>query len=335
MSDTSITITQQGQARTITAIAPGVALSGPQGIQGPTGEQGSRGATGPTGASNLYELLDVSIDPETDYLDGRILIYRTSENKWKVEDNTNFFLPANNGATGPTGPTGSQGIQGPTGPTGSQGIQGIQGPTGSQGIQGPTGSQGIQGPTGPTGPTGSQGIQGIQGPTGSQGIQGPTGPTGSQGIQGPTGSQGIQGVTGATGATGSQGIQGTPGPTGATGPTEDNITLFIDATPDDITTGNKGYKQIAYNCEAIEWYVISGQTGSIEFDIKKSSFANYPSTTSIVGSDYPGLSGAMKDSNTGITAWSGLSAGDMIDFVINSNTGVQSVGLFIKIRRTS
>jgi hypothetical protein len=251
MSDTSITITQQGQARTITAIAPGVALSGPQGIQGPTGEQGSRGATGPTG------------------------------------------------------------------------------PTGSQGIQGPTGSQGIQGPTGPTG---SQGIQGPTGPTGSQGIQGPTGPTGSQGIQGPTGSQGIQGVTGATGATGSQGIQGA---TGATGPTEDNITLFIDATPDDITAGNKGYKQIAYNCEAIEWYVISGQTGSIEFDIKKSSFANYPSTTSIVGSDYPGLSGAMKDSNTGITAWSGLSAGDMIDFVINSNTGVQSVGLFIKIRRTS
>jgi hypothetical protein len=43
----------------------------------------------------------------------------------------------------------------------------------------------------------------------------------------------------------------------------------------------------------------------------------------------------MKDSNTGITAWSGLSAGDIIDFVINSNTGVQSVGLFIKIRRTS
>ena len=191
------------------------------------------------------------------------------------------------------------------------------------------GGGGGGGSVGATGATGSQGIQGPTGATGSQGIQGVTGATGSQGIQG------IQGNTGATGATGSQGIQGTPGPTGATGPTEDNITLFIDATPDDITTGNKGYKQIAYNCEAIEWYVISGQTGSIEFDIKKSSFANYPSTTSIVGSDYPGFSGAMKDSNTGITAWSGLSAGDIIDFVINSNTGVQSVGLFIKIRRTS
>ncbi len=228
------------------------------------------------------------------------------------------------GVTGATGSTGATGATGPTGPTGSQGIQGVTGATGA------TGSQGIQGPTGPTGATGSQGIQGIQGVTGPTGATGSQGIQGIQGVTGPTGATGSQGIQGATGATGSQGVTGA---TGATGPTEDNITLFIDATPDDITTGNKGYKQIAYNCEAIEWYVISGQTGSIEFDIKKSSFANYPSTTSIVGSDYPGLSGAMKDSNTGITAWSGLSAGDMIDFVINSNTGVQSVGLFIKIRR--
>jgi hypothetical protein len=83
----------------------------------------------------------------------------------------------------------------------------------------------------------------------------------------------------------------------------------------------------------LEWYVVAGQTGSIQFDVKKSSFSNYPSTTTIVGSDYPSLSGQFKASNTGITAWSGMSAGDMIDFVINSNTDIQSVGLFIKIRR--
>jgi hypothetical protein len=83
----------------------------------------------------------------------------------------------------------------------------------------------------------------------------------------------------------------------------------------------------------LEWYVVAGQTGSIQFDVKKSSFANYPSTTTIVGSDYPSLSGQFKASNTGITAWSGMSAGDMIDFVINNNTDIQSVGLFIKIRR--
>ena len=45
---------------------------------------------------------------------------------------------------GPTGPTGSQGIQGPTGPTGAQGLAGPTGPTGANST--------VAGPTGPTGP---------------------------------------------------------------------------------------------------------------------------------------------------------------------------------------
>ena len=107
----------------------------------------------------------------------------------------------------------------------------------------------------------------------------------------------------------------------------------MDGTPDLLTTGKKGFKQIAYDCQVTEWYVIGGATGTIEFDVKKSSFANYPSTTSIVGSDYPKLTSQFKNSNTGVTAWSGLSGGDIVDFVINSNTDVESVGFFIKIRR--
>ena len=146
---------------------------------------------------------------------------------------------------------------------------------------------------------------------------------------------GIGGGGGGIGVTGPTGPQGIAGVTGPTGPTEDNIVIFIDSTPDDISTGLKGYKQIAYNSIPIEWYVIAGQTGSIEFDVKASSFANYPTTNSIVGGNFPGLSGAMKNSNTGITLWGGLTAGDVVDFVINSNTGIQKVGLFIKIRRNA
>jgi hypothetical protein len=73
------------------------------------------------------------------------------------------------GAIGPTGPTGSQGIQGPTGPTGSTGAVGPTGPTGSTGLTGPTGPTGSTGNTGPTGPTGSVGSGGPTGPTGSTG----------------------------------------------------------------------------------------------------------------------------------------------------------------------
>ena len=159
--------------------------------------------------------------------------------------------------------------------------------------------------------------------------RGATGATGATGPQGNTGTNGTIGINGNTGATGPRGV------TGATGPTEDLISVFIDSTPDDISIGKKAYRLIPYDCQALEWYIVAGQTGSMQFDVKKSTFANYPSTTSIVGSDYPSLSGQFKNSNTGITAWSGMSAGDMIDFVINSNTDIQSVGLFIKIRRTS
>ncbi len=182
-----------------------------------------------------------------------------------------------------------------------------------------------------------------------------------EGTPGPIGLTGAKGDTGSTGATGATGVTGTSvsnadvntngdliltltdatvinvgnvvGADGATGPTEDLISVFIDSTPDDISIGKKAHRLIPYDCQALEWYIVAGQTGSIQFDVKKSTFANYPSTTSIVGSDYPSLSGQFKNSNTGITAWSGMSAGDMIDFVINSNTDIQSVGLFIKIRR--
>ena len=157
--------------------------------------------------------------------------------------------------------------------------------------------------------------------------------TAAYGVVGGTGATGAQGPQGNTGSAGSQGSTGPQGNTGATGPTEDNIGIFLDATPDLLTTGKKGFKQIAYDCQVTEWYVVGGATGTIEFDVKKSSFANYPSTLSIVGSDYPKLTSQFKNSNTGVTAWAGLSGGDIVDFVINSNTDVESVGLFIKIRR--
>jgi len=172
-------------------------------------------------------------------------------------------------------------------------------------------------------------------PTGNTIIIASSGGGGGGGATGATGATGPQGNIGATGATGPQGNTGSIGATGATGPTEDSIGIYLDSTPDDLAIGNKGFKQIPYNCQILEWYILAGQTGSIEFDVKSGSFAAYPTTTSIVGGDYPKLNSQSKNLNTGVTAWSGLTAGDIVDFVINSNTGIESVGLFIKIRRTS
>src|SRR5258707_12100335 len=83
--------------------------------------------------------------------------------------------------TGPSEPTGMQGVVGDPGLAGTQGPQGspgIQGPSGPEGAPGPQGPQGLEGPTGPTGPAGVMGEEGVRGPTGPTGATGPTGPSG-------------------------------------------------------------------------------------------------------------------------------------------------------------
>ena len=209
----------------------------------------------------------------------------------------------------------------------------------SSGAQGANGATGATGATGAVGATGPQGIAGVTGATGPQGITGVTG-VGLTGVglsgdylvaqylypSGATSEFVIGYVRGATGAAGSGGGGQTA---------EDTLGFFIDNTPDDVSTGAKGYKQIPYDCQFTEWSVFAGETGSIQVDVKKSDYSTYPTFSTVVGGDYPTLSSQIKNRNTGITAWTGLSAGDLYEFTINSNTGVKKVGVFVKIRRTS
>ncbi len=67
------------------------------------------------------------------------------------------------GATGATGPTGTQGATGSQGPAGATGAQGPAGTAGSVGATGATGVAGAIGATGATGPAGATTIAGISG----------------------------------------------------------------------------------------------------------------------------------------------------------------------------
>ena len=206
----------------------------------------------------------------------------------------------------------------------SSGAQGANGATGATGAVGATGPQGIAGVTGATGPKGITGVTGV-GLTGV-GLSGDYLVAQYLYPSGATSEFVIGYVRGATGAAGSGGGGQTA---------EDTLGFFIDNTPDDVSTGSKGYKQIPYDCVFTEWSVFAGETGSIQVDVKKSNYSTYPTFTTVVGGDYPTLSSQIKNRNTGITAWTGLSAGDLYEFTINSNTGVKKVGVFVKVRRTS
>ena len=165
------------------------------------------------------------------------------------------------------------------------------------------------------------------GPTGATGSTGPAGAAGSNGANGATGATGPTGPTGQTGATGI-------GATGATGPTEEIISCYVEASPDLISTGKKGFKVAGYNCEVIAWYVVSNTIATMVWDIKKSNFASYPTTSSIVYSgDNPSITAQTKNSNASVTGWTNISNGDVIDFYVNSNLDATSAGVFLKIRR--
>lgn len=128
---------------------------------------------------------------------------------------------------------------------------------------------------------------------------------------------------------------GLKGETGPTGPSTHTFSFYSDTFPSDISTGVRCFHYIPYNCVATSWHVVAGQTGSIEFDVKRSTFSGYPGTSSVVASDNPKLINQFKSSNPGITSWSAFSAGDMIDFVVNSNTGIKTVGLYVTVQRTN
>jgi hypothetical protein len=117
--------------------------------------------------------------------------------------------------------------------------------------------------------------------------------------------------------------------------TEDIISCYIDASPDLIAVGKKAYKLMPYNCSVTGWYVVASTTGTIAWDVKRTSFASYPSTVSIVNGNSPILSSQSKNSYTTISSWSPISAGDVLDFFISSNSDITNSGLFLKIRRTS
>ncbi len=309
---------------------------GIQGIQGPTGSTGSQGPIGVTGATGATG----------------------ATGSQGIQGNT-----GNTGNTGPTGiglqgPTGAQGIQGNTGPgnlydlndvyitnvlpgeilrfNGFEWVNESQYARDVVGLTTLISSYVLSGPTGPTGPRGDDGgdgAPGLQGPTGATGV---TGPTGSQGIQGVAGTTGATGATGATGF----GVTGATGPTGPAGSGSGGGTAYevygvsIDSSPDAISTGIKGYKQVPYDCRVKSWYVHASVTGSMTFDVAKSPFNSYLTTasSSIVASDPPYISNQIRNSN--LTAdWVNLSAGDILEYSINSNAGVTYASLFLLLEK--
>jgi len=111
------------------------------------------------------------------------------------------------------------------------------------------------------------------------------------------------------------------------------VNFLVDNGSTDIPPGSKGQLKIDVTGTIESWMVVSKDTGSIVFDIKKSTYDTYPTFTSIVGSEYPRLNNEIKSRDESLSTWNTtITAGDILDFEVLSCTGITDCSVFLRLR---
>ncbi len=93
--------------------------------------------------------------------------------------------------------------------------------------------------------------------------------------------------------------------------------------------------RIPYAATIVRWTIAADVSGSAVIDVKKATYSGWPSTTSIAASAKPTLSSAQKNEDSTLTGWTtSVSAGDLIEFKIDSATTVTRVTVTLYLRRS-
>ena len=106
--------------------------------------------------------------------------------------------------------------------------------------------------------------------------------------------------------------------------------ITIDGNGGVVTVGQRGYITIPYNGTITDWEILGDQAGSCNIDVRKSTYAGFPTQTSITGSAPITVSAAQKASSSILTGWtSSITAGDVYGFTLNSATSFTRINLII------
>lgn len=99
------------------------------------------------------------------------------------------------------------------------------------------------------------------------------------------------------------------------------INFVIDGGGAVIVSGQKGHVVVDFDCQILNWTILSDVSGSIVVDIWKSTYANFPPVVggSIAASAKPTLSSAQKNQNTTLTGWTTtITAGDILAYNVEA-----------------
>jgi hypothetical protein len=112
------------------------------------------------------------------------------------------------------------------------------------------------------------------------------------------------------------------------------INFVIDGGGATITTGIKGHVVVDFDCEVIEWALVANASGSIVVDVNRATYANYPTTATLSATEKPTITTSTKGEDRTLTTWSAISAGDVLEFEVDSITTCQRVTVALKCRKT-
>ena len=112
------------------------------------------------------------------------------------------------------------------------------------------------------------------------------------------------------------------------------INYVVDNGSRPMTTGNKGYLTIDVSGEIQSWVLLADADGTLEVDLRKCTFDDYPNVTSICGGNTPKLDSTNKNNDINLTGWDkSLNAGDIIQFeVINTTVSLSNFAISLKVK---
>jgi len=162
------------------------------------------------------------------------------------------------------------------------------------------------------------------------------GTKGVTGIVGITGSGGGSGVTGIQGYTGMQGVTGVSPPSVSVGSTG-LLNIIIDGGGEAISAGIKGDLSLPFNFYIDSWKVYAKETGSILLGVWKSSYSDFPPTSSNAmhsGATGPNIVAGIKGTAT-TSGWGAPtgSAQDVLRINVDSASSVQLVSLMLNYHK--
>jgi len=114
------------------------------------------------------------------------------------------------------------------------------------------------------------------------------------------------------------------------------IEVIIDGGGSEITTGVKADIEVPFNCTILQATALADQTGSIQVDIWKDTYANFPpdDADSITGTSPVSISSSNKSQDSTLSGWTTtISAGDILRFNVDSCSTITRCTVSLKVRK--